>query len=78
MTNDSCLSSNGKVLTVSAISTDPDYLGAGQLGSDYITLCPAGVKGCPLASGQDVGAFAGSAAPETCTATLLNLPTTHD
>jgi hypothetical protein len=77
-TGTGCLSSNGKVLTVSAISTDPDYLGAGQLGSDYITLCPAGVKGCPLASGQDVGAFAGSAVPETCTTTLLNLPTTHD
>ncbi len=76
-TGTGCLSSNGKVLTVSAISTDPSYLGAGQLGSDYITLCPAGTKSCPLSSGEDVGAFAGTAKPETCTTSLLNLPSSH-
>jgi hypothetical protein len=73
-----CLSSNGKVLTVSVSSADPSYLGAGALGSDYITFCPTGVTGCPLGSGQDVGEFAGTAAPETCTAALLKLPALHD
>src|ERR1700689_511791 len=72
-----CLSSNGKVLTVSVSSADPGYLGGGQLGSDYITLCPKGVRGCPL-SGEDVGAFGGTAEPETCTTSLLELPATHD
>ncbi len=72
-----CLSTNGKVLTVSVSSADPSFLGAGQLGSDYITLCPAGVTGCPI-SGADQGAFAGTAEPETCTTKLLTLPPTHD
>jgi len=69
-----CLSSNGKVLTVSVFSNDPSYLS----GSDYITLCPKGVKSCPLSGGEDVGAFSGSAEPETCTSSLLELPATHD
>jgi hypothetical protein len=76
-TGTGCLSSNGKVLTVSVSSADPDWFGAGQIGSDYITLCPAGVTGCPI-SGEDQGAFSGSAEPETCTAALLKLPATHD
>ena len=76
-TGTGCLSSNGKVLTVSVFSTDPSYLGAGQLGSDSITLCPTGVTGCPLGSGEDVGAFGGTAKPETCTTALLTLPATH-
>lgn len=73
-----CLSSNGKVLTVSVSSADPAYVGAGQLVSDYITMCPAGTKSCPLSSGEDAGYFAGSAKPETCTTSLLNLPSSHD
>ncbi len=76
-TGTGCLSSNGKVLTVSVYSTDPAFLGAGQLGSDQITLCPVGVTGCPV-SGSDQGQFGGTAAPETCTGKLLNLPATHD
>lgn len=72
-----CLSTNGKVLTVSVSSADPSFLGAGQIGSDYITLCPAGVTGCPI-SGSDQGAFGGTADTETCTAALLKLPATHD
>jgi hypothetical protein len=71
-----CLSSDGKVLTVSVFSTDPNWFGAGGSGSDYITVCPAGVKSCPIAD-QDQGAFGGSAAVETCTTALLNLPSTH-
>jgi hypothetical protein len=74
-TGTGCLSTNGKVLTISVISTDPSFL---TLGSDYITLCPAGVTGCPLGEGTDQGAFAGTAEPETCTTKLLNLPATHD
>jgi hypothetical protein len=79
-TGTGCLSSNGKVLTVSIFSTDPSFLGAGPggIGADYITLCPAGVTGCPLGEGTDQGSFSGTAAPETCTTKLLNLPATHD
>jgi len=72
-----CLSSNGKVLTVSVFSADPGYLGGGQIGSDFIQLCPAGVTGCPI-SGSDQGAFGGTAKPETCTSSLENLPATHE
>ncbi len=57
MTNDSCLSSNGKVLTVSAISTDPDYLGAGQLGSDYITFVSGGSQRLPSRQWPRRGCF---------------------
>jgi hypothetical protein len=73
-----CLSSNGKVLTVSVSSADPPYLGSGQVGSDYITLCPRGTKACPLGGGEDQGAFGGTAEQETCTAALVTLPPTHD
>jgi hypothetical protein len=77
-TGTGCLSTNGKVLTVSIFSTDPSDLGAGQLGVDYIQLCPAGVTGCPLGEGTDQGEFSGPAETETCTTKLLNLPATHD
>ena len=73
-----CLSSNGKVLTVSVSSADPSYLGSGQIASGYIQLCPAGVKSCPLSSGTDSGGFGGTAVPVTCTSSLLELPATHD
>lgn len=73
-----CLSSNGKVLTVSVFSADPSYLGAGQIGADFIQLCPAGVTGCPLGTGTDEGAFGGTAKAETCTSSLLNLPATRE
>jgi len=77
-TGTGCTSTNGKVVTLSLFSTDPSWFGAGQSGSDYIQFCPKGVSGCPLGSGQDVGAFSGTAAPETCTTSLENLPATHD
>jgi hypothetical protein len=73
-----CLSSTGSVLTVSVSSQDPSYLGAGQLGSDYIQLCPTGSKGCALGSGTDQGTFSGSAKEEACSSTLLHLPPTHN
>jgi hypothetical protein len=72
-----CLSSNGKVLPLSIFNTDPPFFGAGGSVSDQIQMCPEGVKGCPI-SGQDQGNFGGSAAEETCTTALLNLPATHD
>jgi hypothetical protein len=59
-------------------STDPSWFGAGGSGSDYIQFCPKGVSGCPLGSGEDLGAFTGTAAPETCTTSLENLPAIHD
>lgn len=73
-----CLSSDGKVLTLTIISTNPSYLGAGVTATDHIRLCPAGVSGCPIGAGVDIGTFGGSAAKQTCTASLLNLPAVHD
>jgi len=77
-TGTGCLSSDGKVLTVSVSSADPAYFGPGQIHSDYIQLCPAGVNGCPIGGGRDTGEFGGSAEPVTCTAHLLHLPAVHD
>jgi hypothetical protein len=71
-----CLSSNGLTLTVSVSSADPDYLGGGNLGSDYIQLTRKSTSAS--FSGEDVGAFGGSAKPTTCTSSLLSLPATHD
>jgi hypothetical protein len=73
-----CLSNNGQVLTVSVSSADPSFLGAGNLVSDYIQLCPAGVAHCPIGQGSDVGYFSGSANSETCTSALSGLPAMHD
>ena len=73
-----CLSSDGKVLTVSVFSTDPSFFGEGQFGSDQIRLCPAGASGCPIGGGVDSGSFSGPAAKQTCTTKLLTLPAIHD
>ena len=73
-----CLSSDGKVLTLTIISTHPSYLGAGVTATDHIRLCPAGPSGCPIGAGVDIGTFGGSAAKQICTASLLNLPAVHD
>lgn len=72
----SCLSSDGKALTVSVSSADPSYIGAGQLTADYIQLSRGDAKE-PF-TGQDFGAFAGSAEPVSCTSELLSLPSSHD
>jgi len=78
-TGSGCLSSNGKVFTLTVISTDPSWFGSGQIGSDHIRLCPGGTSGCPIGSGTDVGSFGpGAAVPQTCTSTLLNLPAVND
>jgi hypothetical protein len=73
-----CLSSDGKVLTVSLSSADPSFFGPGQSQSDYIRTCPAGVKSCPIGGGVDIGGFGGAAAPVNCTANLLQVPAIHD
>jgi hypothetical protein len=72
-----CLSSDGTKLTVSVSSADPDYLGAGSLGSDYIQLIRKGSSG-PFVSGTDAGQFGGSADVVTCTSSLEHLPSSHD
>jgi hypothetical protein len=71
-----CLSSDGKALTVSVSSADPEFFGSNTLGSDYIQLSRGNSK--EAFSGEDFGAFSGSAEPETCSSSLLSLPSTHD
>ena len=75
-----CLSSDGKVLTLTIISTDPSFLGTGRdrNGSH------------PVVSGRryrlpdwrwrgSIGDFlVGPAAKQTCSASLLSLPAIHD
>jgi hypothetical protein len=46
-----CLSSDGKVLQLSVVSTDPSFFGSSLSTTDQIRLCPAGVTDCPM-SGQ--------------------------
>jgi hypothetical protein len=72
-----CLSTDGKVLTVSVSSADPDFLGAGNIGSDYIRLARKANTGS-FTSGTDNGQFGGSANPVTCTTSLEALPSSHD
>jgi hypothetical protein len=71
-----CLSSNGKALTVSVTSADPDWFGTVP-GSDYIELTRSSSSG-RFTSGGDSGAFSGNAEEVSCTSTLLELPSTHD
>jgi len=72
----SCLSSDGKALTVSVSSVDPPTFYIGQFTADYIQLT-RGDSSQPF-SGQDTGAFAGPAEPVSCTSDLLTLPSYHD
>jgi hypothetical protein len=77
-TGTGCLASDGRVLTLSIFNTDPTFFGEGKAVADQIQLCPNGVTGCPI-TGQDVGNFGpGLAVQQTCTASLLTLPPTHD
>jgi|HubBroStandDraft_5_1064220.scaffolds.fasta_scaffold266137_1 hypothetical protein len=72
-----CLSNSGKVLEFSILNTDPANFGTGVTFQDQVRLCPKSVTDCPV-SGEDQGHFSGSAAEETCTASLLHYPTYHD
>ena len=75
-TGTACLSSDGKALTVSVASADPDFLGAGMLAGDYIKMSRTTTTS-PF-SGQDIGYLTGAAEPTTCTKALLTLPANHD
>jgi hypothetical protein len=72
-----CLSSDGKVLTVSVMNADPSFFGTGQVRSDFIRLTRSSTS-AKFTSGEDSGAFTGSAEAVTCTSTLEHLPDTHD
>jgi hypothetical protein len=72
-----CLSSDGKALTVSVSSSDPDYLGVGSAELDYIRLSRQESKGS-FTSGNDQGEFGGPAEAVTCTSALEHLPSSHD
>jgi len=71
-TGTGCLSSDGNALTVSVSSADPSYGPA----VDYMQL-NRGDATQPF-TGADIGTFAGSAEPVSCTSDLLNLPAVHD
>ena len=60
-TGSGCLSSDGIVLTLSILSTDPSFLGSGETASDHIRICPGGSAGCPtgVGVGTDVETFGG-------------------
>jgi hypothetical protein len=77
-TGTGCLSSDGKVLTVSVSSADPAWLGTAPPVSDYIQLS-RGDSQEPF-KGYDNGAFGYPAESEavTCTSDLLSLPASHD
>jgi hypothetical protein len=74
-----CRSSDGKALELSISSTDPSFLGSGNVGSDHIKFCPGGAATCPFGGGTATGTFSnGSAGKQNCTAALVNLPPIHD
>jgi hypothetical protein len=75
-TGTACLSSDSTALTVSVTSADPSYFPINQLTADYIQLTRS--DSTQPFTGQDYGAFAGSAEPVSCTSSLLDLPSTHD
>jgi hypothetical protein len=79
-TGAACLSNDGKLLTLTLHSTDPNFFGVGTVASDHIELCPLqATQGCPAHSGQfDNGFFSGPAAQQTCTAALTSIPSSHD
>jgi hypothetical protein len=74
----SCLSSDGKALTVSVTSADPAWLGTAPPVSDYIQLSRE--DSTDPFKGEDAGVFAlpGQSETVTCTSDLLDLPSSHD
>jgi hypothetical protein len=72
-----CLSSDGKVLTVSVMNADPSFFGTGQIRADFIRLTRSSTS-VGFGTGEDTGYFTGSAKPVTCSSTLLQLPDSHD
>lgn len=76
-TGTGCVSSDGQVLTVSIMNTDPPFLGSGNVQSDYIRLTRSGTTGA-FTAGTDTGNFGGNALPTTCTSSLLHSAHNHD
>jgi hypothetical protein len=72
-----CLSSDGKRMTLSLTSQDPDYLGVERQAVDYLYLARTGSSGS-FTSGEDQGYLSGAAAEITCTSALETLPAIHD
>jgi hypothetical protein len=72
-----CVSTDGKKLTLSVSSADPNFLGAGTLASDYIQLTRASTSGS-FTSGSDQGEFSGSAIQVACSSSLLQLNENND
>ncbi|MBB5058915.1 hypothetical protein HDF16_003638 [Granulicella aggregans] len=72
-----CVSTDGKKLTLSVTSADPDFLGVGTIASDYIQLTRPSATGT-FTSGSDEGYFNGSAVQTSCTASLLQLDENND
>jgi hypothetical protein len=77
-TGTGCTSTNGNILTIAVTSIDPANVSGAV--ADYILLCAHGFDTCTIGSGvqEDQGNFSGPAAQETCSATLLKLPPSHD
>lgn len=77
-TGTSCLSSDGKALTVSVSSADPAWLSSLPPVNDYIQLTR--LDSTQPFRGEDTGQFGYPAESETvtCTSDLLNLPSSHD
>lgn len=78
-TGTGCRSSDGKVFTLSVLSTDPDFFGIATTASDHLKFCPAGSSGCPVGSGSSTGSLGtGTVKAVSCTTSLLTLPSVHD
>jgi hypothetical protein len=79
-TGAACLSDDGKLLTITLRTTDPQFFGGGTSVTDHIELCPlTSTLGCPASSGQfDQGFFSGPAAHVTCTKAVTSIPSEHD
>ena len=73
-----CLSTDGKVLTVSLMHADPSFFGPGQVRADYLRMTRTSLS-VGFSAGQDFGTFGGGSVNTlTCTTALLQLPATHD
>jgi hypothetical protein len=78
-TGAACLSNDGKLLTVTLLTTAPGYLGNGTVASDHIQLCPlATTSVCPAGGQFDYGHFQGPATQIPCTSSLTTIPSVHD
>lgn len=75
-TGAACLSTDGRVLTITGQTTGP-FFGAAQTATDHIELCPV-ANNCPIGTGRNIGTFGGPAAQISCTTALVTIPSLHD